>query len=224
MLYLNNRQKLFAAVAAVILILICGTVYTTWRKPAQVALAEGETALGIQNLSEPPERESNMLGPANEPEPDITVYVCGAVKEPGNVTVKKDTRLGEALELAGGALAEADLEQVNLAVKLMDEDYVYIPKKGGNLPEGQLQASKGQPAAQKGQPNLMDRPGSGKVNLNTAVQSELEKLPGVGPATAQKIIAYRQEKGVFQKPEDLMKVAGIGDKKYEQLKDWITAD
>lgn len=217
MLYLNKRHKLYTAIAAVILVLISGTIYINQQKSAQIVLAEDEQA-------EPEVQKPAEQVKAVEIDPDITVYICGAVKNPGNVTVKKDTRLGEVLSLVGGTLEKADLERINLAVKLSDEDYIYIPLKGEKVQSGQPNTSKGQPGTPKGQVNSAGEPKSTKVNINTAVQAELEKLPGVGPSTAQKIMAYRQEKGKFQKPEDLKKVTGIGDKKYEKLKDHIVAE
>lgn len=149
---------------------------------------------------------------ADEPE-IIVIYVTGAVKYPGVYELNKGDRVKDAIDVAGGTLPDADLLRINLAQKLLDEDKVYIPKIG-------------EESGNRGGVDYLI-PGvnsseSGKININNAGLAELEQLPGIGPATAQKIIDYRTKNGRFNSIEELKNVSGIGDKKYEDLKDKIT--
>jgi competence protein ComEA len=137
----------------------------------------------------------------------IFVHVAGAVQAPGLYRLSEGSRVAEAIEAAGGPTAEADLDALNLASVLQDADKVLVPERG------QASAPGGGPA-----------PGGGStlVNLNTATQSDLETLPGIGPALAQRILAYRSEHGTFRAVEDLINVSGIGPKTLENLRDLVT--
>lgn len=145
---------------------------------------------------------------------DILVYVVGAVKSPGVYTLNEGSRVKDAIEIAGGPLSDADLLVLNLAEKLQDEDKIYIPKQGevDEVTQGKSSQNIG-----------LSSKDDGKININTADISELEILPGIGPATAQKIIDYRNENGRFKSIEEIKNVSGIGDKKFEQIKDKITS-
>lgn len=111
----------------------------------------------------------------------------------------------------------ADLSQINLAQKLEDGQKVYIPSKGENVVFQNQSAQSSEVQKQ----NTATQSASGKVNINLATQEQLEELPEVGQSTAQKIIENRQSQGKFKTPEDLKRVTGIGDKKYNKLKDKI---
>jgi len=145
----------------------------------------------------------------------IVVHVAGAVKNPGVYTLEEGQRVKDAIEIAGGPLPEADLLRLNLAQKIHDEDKLYVPKIG-ETPEQSEQES-----SSYGATVGISSKNDGKVNINTADDAELTKLPGVGPATAQKIIDYRNANGPFKTIEDIKNVSGIGDKKFEQIKDMI---
>ncbi len=149
---------------------------------------------------------------------EISVYICGNVKEPGVVEIKEGTRLDEAIKMAGGPIEKADLAAVNLAYKLKDEDMIYIPEKG-EKPRETVKAVQGVNTftSKSGDNN-------GKVNLNTATESELDTLSGIGPATAKAIIAYRTKVGAFGSIEEVKEVKGIGDAKFDSIKDSITVD
>jgi competence protein ComEA len=151
----------------------------------------------------------------SKPEEDekIQVYVVGAVSKPGVYSVPVEARVYEAIDLAQ-ALPTANLKSINLAQKMEDGQAVVVPAEGEELPQigaGNAQNSMGIGAA------------NGKVNINLASSQELdEKLPGVGPSIAQRIVDYRESHGRFAKAEDLQEVSGIGDKKYAEIKDLIT--
>ena len=138
----------------------------------------------------------------------LTVYVTGAVNQPGVVTVATGARVADAVNACGGLSPEADGEAINMAQAVKDGQQIRVPAKGATTAKTGGSAS----SADMG----------GLVNINTADEKALDTLPGVGPATAQKIIEYRENEGAFQSPEDIMKVRGIGKAKYEKMKDKIT--
>ena len=135
------------------------------------------------------------------------VHVVGAVRRPGVYRLPAWSRLAAALRRAGGATGRADLQGVNLAAKVSDGQQVIVPARVA----GASGAAGAAVAATPGQP----------VSLNNATVEQLDELDGIGPATAQKILDYRQEHGGFSSVEDLKEVSGIGPKRYESLKEQV---
>jgi len=141
----------------------------------------------------------------------IRVYVSGAVSAPGVYKFLPGTIVEDAIRSAGGAAPDADLERINLALDLQDQQHVHIPSKG---------ETSSLPFVSGG---LGDSLSSGDlVNINTASAAELETLPGIGPSTAQKIIAYRETNGLFTEIEGIQNISGIGEATVEGLRDLIT--
>jgi competence protein ComEA len=160
-----------------------------------------------------------VSAPAAQEEPkNIMVYVTGAVKNPGVYTLEEGQRVKDAIEAAGGSIPEADLLRLNLAQKLRDEDKLYVPRVG-EFPEGQEQG--GGDTGMVGATVGINASSDDKININTADLAELDTLPGIGPTTAQKIIDYRTQNGPFKAIEEIKNVSGIGDKKFEEIKDKI---
>jgi competence protein ComEA len=150
---------------------------------------------------------------------DLAVHVAGAVTHPGVVELPHGSRVIDAVEAVGGALADGDLDRLNLAAKLSDGQRVYVAKVG--------QADPGvvsDPGATGGTDPAAGGGGvaGGKVNLNTATQAQLEELPGIGPTYAQAIIAERERRGGFRSVNDLRSVRGIGDKRFAELAPLVT--
>lgn len=140
-------------------------------------------------------------GPSSGPSSgSLVVSVVGKVARPGLVTVPDGSRVADALRAAGGPLPDADLTQLNLARKLSDGEQVAV-----GVPP---------PPAAPGQP-------PGKVDLNTATETDLETLPGVGPAMAQRILQWRTKNGRFQSVDQLREVDGIGVTRFDHLKDLV---
>jgi competence protein ComEA len=139
----------------------------------------------------------------------ITVHVAGAVLSPGLCRLWEGSRVADALEKAGGASADAQLDDLNLAGKLADGQKVMVPRKA-------------QPEAQPAAGQVTAQPASTLVNLNTATPEQLDALPGVGPTMAAKIIEYRQKNGPFTTVDELDDVSGIGPSKLEALRDLVT--
>lgn len=143
----------------------------------------------------------------------IVIDVAGEVVKPSVYLLPEGTRIFQAIEAAGGLGPKADTSNVNLAAILYDGSKLYIPKKNEKV--NVVQTSSNQ-----GSFDISAEPG--KVNINTADSTELQKLSGVGPATAEKILAYRRDYGRFNKIEDLMNVSGIGEKTFAKLKSQIS--
>ena len=211
MIYITRTQKSLFAVILLVVVIISGTIYIRQEKATEISLGE---AIELKKTAAP-----TPMAVQSEVEPkEISVYICGNVKSPGVIKVKEGTRLDEAIAMVGGASGEADLNAVNLAYRLGDEDMIYIPKKGEKLQV----TSKTIPGVNTVKSITLNKPG--KVNINTASESELDTLSGVGPATAKAIIQYRNQKGPFKSIEDIKNVKGIGDSKFNSIKDGITVE
>ena len=144
---------------------------------------------------------------------NVTIYVSGEVNNPGIVTIESDKRLYDAVEKLGGVTQNADLNRINLAIKLNDEEHYIIPKIGeDNIISQDISVNN---------IDTIKNEQTSKININTATIEELDNLPGVGEATANKIVNYRDEKGKFNSIEDIKNVNGIGEKKYIDIKDKI---
>jgi len=149
--------------------------------------------------------------PAPTTPAELVVAVSGMVHEPGLVRLPPGARVADALEAAGGPLPEADLDHLNLARKVTDGELITV---GIPPPAGDPAGSSG-PAGAAG-------PAGALVNLNTATQAELETLPGIGPALAQRIIDYRTQHGAFQSVDELRQVSGIGEVRFAELRELVT--
>ena len=153
----------------------------------------------------------------------LKVYVAGAVLSPDVYELPPGARLNEALAAAGGPTDDADLIAVNLARRVQDEGYYFIPQVGETPPPIASAPTGPDPV----EPSLT--PGGGPatntlINLNTASVEELDRLPGIGPAKAQAIVAHREGNGGFQSVEDITSVSGIGPATYQKIKDLVTVD
>jgi competence protein ComEA len=170
---------------------------------------------------------TDAQGPVEVSAAAVFVDVCGAVKSPAVYELAPGSRVYEAIEAAGGLAKDADIRYINRAAALADGDRVYVPTEKETAADEPLPASAGLVAgqtdagsgAQAGQ-GAASTDGA-QININTADSAALQTLNGVGPATAQKIIDYRDGNGPFAKIEDLKNVSGIGDKTFEKLKDSI---
>ena len=152
----------------------------------------------------------------------IYVHVDGAVEAPGVYElVGTHVRANDAVRAAGGLSLEADTSRINLAAPLSDGDKLYVPAQGeGAAQEGSASAEGGSQGSTSAG-DSSEGGSTGVVNINTATASELDALPGVGPSTATSIVEDREANGPFASPEDLMRVSGIGEKKFAKLKDHI---
>lgn len=159
------------------------------------------------------EDDKNEISEDSEKD-EILIHISGSVKNEKVISLPEGSRIQDAINEAGGLTDEADLTNINLAYILEDGEKIYIPKKGEqtdeNVDNSNLSLSKNSNNSKQV-----------KVNINKASQEELEKISGIGPSTALKIINYRKENGKFTSKEDIKNVPGIGDIKYESIKDYI---
>jgi len=212
-----SRRQIYAYVAVAAVVAAVGVRYVVLPKAAGPA---GGEPLVLAAASPSPASPAAAASPSAAA--DVVVYVCGAVKSPGVVRVPAGARVADALALAGGPEARAELDGVNLAAKVVDGQQIVVPERGATVAgssTGAASASASGSASAAG--GSATAPGA-PVNINTASLEELDTLDGVGPATAQKIIDYRLTSGPFKVVDDIKNVSGIGDAKFAAMKDSIT--
>lgn len=146
---------------------------------------------------------------SDEDDAFIYTHITGEIKKPGVYKMKAGTRMDDLVKEAGGLTDDADIDQINLSEKLVDEERIIVPSKSGSSEEGITSAA-------------IDAK-TKKININKASLSELMTLPGVGEKTAQKFIDYREQKK-FKKIEDVMNIEGIGENKFKNIKDYISVN
>ncbi|HLW18480.1 MAG TPA: helix-hairpin-helix domain-containing protein [Actinomycetota bacterium] len=192
----HPREAGALAVLGLLLLIGAGLAYMRARPAAAVAPPSGAVSASAS--------PGTSAAPANT----IVVDVVGAVRKPGVYDFAQGARVIDAVRAAGGFLPDAEPQAINLARPLVDGEQVVVPRKG-ETPAG---AAGGGSAQQPG----------GKVNINSATESDFENLPGIGPVLAQKIVDYRDQHGPFRSIQDLMKVTGIGQKKFDSLSAYVT--
>lgn len=205
---MNIYKKSLLIFLVIVVAGAAGTMYGYYERDNAVSVAETESA-----------SPQNAVYDAGT----VTVYVTGAVQKPGVVTVAANSRVIDAVNACGGVLPTADAEKTNMAQLLKDGQQIIVYEKTVAFSQNTQPQSDSAQAAQKSAPSVKQSPAANeKVNINTADEKTLDRLPGVGPATAKKIVEYREQNGFFSAPEDLKKVRGIGEAKYEQMKDMVT--
>lgn len=154
-----------------------------------------------------------------EEEAEIIVHITGAVEKEGIVSLKEGDRIADAIKEAGGIKDNADLSTINLAYILEDGQKIYIPTKEEMEEIKSNNELKNEESIQNG--IVSGKEESSKVNINNADINELNTLPGIGSKTAEKIVEYRKEQGRFKGIEDIKNVKGIGEAKYNKIKEMI---
>jgi competence protein ComEA len=193
-----SRPQLAVYAAAALAIVLIGARYLRESRPAEPAPGGRPVPVRVSSA------DSGWA----------VVQVAGEVRHPGVYRLRSSERVDDAVRMAGGATSRADLSGVNLAAKVEDGRQVIVP------PRGQAAASA---AAAPGATSAAgaDGPTAAPLNLNTATAEQLDQLDGVGPATARKIVAYRQQHGGFRSVSELDQVPGIGPKRMAALKDHL---
>lgn len=269
-----DKKPYMLAAGALVLGVALGVLATVWtakpgmtpspsysgEREAPSSHAEGEAptpaAQSTQTISVP----AGPDPPGDELERPIVVSVCGAVKRGGIYRFERDSRVQDAIRSAGGLLDDADIEDINIAARLLDDTTLYIPFQIYTQQDGRSLVAKRTATAVEMNPGRYTRSGwaglarsdtplpaatfsaaaqetpaegmsnspatlgsNRPINLNTASSSELQELPGIGPKTAKKIIAYRQQRH-FKHIDELMEVHGIGEKKLEAVRNLVTVE
>ena len=143
----------------------------------------------------------------------IKVHIDGCVQFPGIIELAEGSRIADAIDKVGGITSNASIKNVNLAYVLQDGEKIHIPsveEENSNLEQIQVISSANTSSE------------NGKININKATLAELQKISGIGESTAKKIIEYRNINGKFKKIEELKQITGIGDKKYDIIKEEVT--
>lgn len=217
MRHLNKRDKIIFFI--ILGVIIIGIYYYINTKDKNIVTAQEENLEVQENKVESVENENN--------EEKIKVHVSGAVNKEGVVELEINSRIVDAIDKAGGIKENACMDEINLAYKLEDGMKVYIPtidekKEAEQRNEIGTQNNEYVPiGGGTNNKNENKSPESTKIDINTCTQTELETLPGIGPSTALKIIQYRNEKGKFKAIEEIKEVSGIGESKFNQIKDLI---
>ena len=150
------------------------------------------------------------------------IHIIGEINNPGVIELAKGSRIVDAIEKAGGVTAKADLGKVNLVFMLSDGQKVRIPSIDDNDKNAYVITDSGNNIIENSSYN--SGTGGGKVNLNSATQTELETLTGIGPSLAARILEYRNKIGKFKKVDELKNVKGIGQSKFDDIKDEVVVE
>ena len=200
MIELSKNQKIILAVVGCIILFVIGYYITSQTGEEEYINIDEENEIVDEEIDEE----------------EIIVHITGAVNNPGIVKTKEGARIADIIELAGGELESADTSEINLAYKVQDGEKIYIPTKGENK-ENLIYIT-----TEAGNNPISKSDDNKKVNINTASQEELDTLQGIGPSTATKIIEYREKNGKFKTIEEIKNVTGIGDSKFEAIKENIS--
>ena len=211
-----GRQRVAVALLALAALLVAGAVWArAVPRPAGGSGAEGALAPADQTL---PRASADPSATTAGPSDRVAVHVAGRVRHPGLVRLPAGSRVQDAIRAAGGATPGADLDAINLARKLTDGEQIRVLAPGDPAPPlGQGAAGTGGPAG----PGTPGATPAAPLDLNTATAEQLDTLPGVGEVTAGRIVAYRTAHP-FTAVDELLEVPGIGQRRFDQLKDLVT--
>lgn len=239
----QSRNKSTLITAAGVIIFLAAGIFTMLFFPdrdkgqEQTKIIQPKNSTSNSNLISNPEVKPEELKPevkeeikAEKPKPDWFVHVAGEVKKPGIYKISADARVFQAIDAAGGFTEKADQTSVNLASFLIDGYQINVLAKGAKKPQNEIQtrvqAKPSETIVIKQQNKTQTQKNSAvtidnRVNINSASAPELQRLNGVGPAIAARIVEYRNSHGIFSSPEDLLNVRGIGKVKLEKMRKQI---
>lgn len=245
---MNNFSKKQKIIVAIILCIIIGIVYYYFYNIDNdfKLISTEETDLNsytedtikekidkdIENLNK--SFQNDEIESSKEEAEKIIVHISGAVVNEGIVELKDNSRVSDAIEKAGGLKEDANIKDINLAYKLEDGMKIHIPNNveqeekenrkidmQENFKTSDMSDYITTSGEKQNEQILYNSSKELKVNINTATQTELEILPGIGPSTALKIINYRKENGNFTSVEAIKGVSGIGEAKFDNIKDFL---
>ena len=210
----NNKTKIILGLSILILVTIG---YYIYMNQSNFSISKEDILIRTEdsvNATDDEIEKTNKEDSKNI----IIVHVSGAVEREGIIELEDESRIINAIEKAGGLKEDACIKDINLASKVEDGEKIYIPTKDEytQLENNNQNNNLKEISSQK---SIISK--NNKININTATQTELETLPGIGSATALKIITYRNENGKFKSIEDIKKVKGIGESKFKEIKDLI---
>lgn len=184
----GGKKKLLAALVIALVITGAG-LYSWWQKNTIVTAGQFSSQAAGQNA----------LAAAGKAD-TVIVYISGGINKPGMYELNKGLRVLDAVNLAGGLTPDADANRINMAEVVKDGSHVAVPIAAAGSKAGDGTGTRQE-----------------KISINTADKNELDKLPGIGPAMAERILEYRQAKGAFKNLEELKNIPGIGEAKFNKL-------
>lgn len=219
---LNKKQKIILIIVTIIVMVGIG-YYMYVKDNVNVENDKEDLEIEQQKIDN---NENNVDSNKND-NLNIIVHISGAVNKEGVIELKENSRIADAIEKAGGLKDNACMDEINLAYKLEDGMKIHIPtieeQKNENIKEeSNNYIEKNNIVGDTNTNSNKQSKQTTKVNINKATQTELETLPGIGPSIALKIVNYRKENGKFKSIEDLKQVNGIGDSKFNKIKNLIT--
>lgn len=209
---LNKKQKIILIIIVIAILLFIGfyIIHKTNNTKFIELETEEDEYIDDNNIAEEDRGDETY-------KENIVVHVTGEVKKQGVVEISQGSRISDVIEAAGGITKLADLSKINLAYVVQDGQKIYVPNVEDKEEVTTITEDAGDGVIEEDISNNKEK----KININKASQSELETLNGIGPSTALKIINYRNENGDFKKIEDIKNVPGIGDAKFENIKNDI---
>lgn len=212
---LTKREWIFGGLTALLLLLLTLSFFLKTDNQSAAKTTDWNTppTKSPISTSQPQKPSVKSIPVQSYTKKEIVIDVKGEVHTPGVYQMEKGKRVVDAVEKAGGFTDKADQTLMNLAKRLQDEMVIYVPKKGEKPSDIPNIADSNTGANSESTPS--------KIDVNTANETQLEALPGVGPATAKAIIDYRKKHGNFKKPMDLTNVPGIGNKTVNSFKDLL---
>ena len=204
MFNLSNQEKITIFFLLIIIVIVSGVIlYRNFNVEDKFTI-------------NPPENPTENNSIVKIEAPPVIIHITGAVNNPGVYQLKSTDRIIDAVKIAGGATEEANLDAVNLASLLKDGQKIIIPYRiVGTTEENNSDNS------YKNIDSIYTSSYSDKININTANSNLLQSLPGIGPVLSERIVEYRDKNGLFSSIEDIREVSGIGEKKFEGIKDLI---
>lgn len=209
---LTKKQKII--VIAIAGIVVIGIMYFIYNKNQVKEDINIENEILVNNVSTNENNTNDDM---------VIIHITGSVKNPGIVKLKEESRIEDAIEAAGGLTENADITKVNLAYVVEDGTKIKIPSASEeDIGDEDIIDSKSGDNIIIEENAVPSNNSTQTININKATEKEFETLPGIGPSLASKIIEYRNQNGKFESIEDIKNVNGIGDNKYEKIKDLIT--
>ena len=205
----NLKNKIIVLIG--VLLIIIGTCYQINGKRKEKIELNYKNIV-IQNGIE----ETNIVEISKIEKEYIKIHIAGQVKNSGIIELEKGERISDAIEKAGGTTELADLDNVNLAYVLEDGQKLYIPSSEEKTEE-YISTENGKNIIQETKSSSV----KSVIDINKADKEQLQNIPGVGPSMAEKIVNYREENGNFNSVEDLKNISGIGEKKFESMKEFV---
>ena len=204
---LDNKQKKIVIIVGIIIII--GILYFIYNGIDKKSTDQiDNNMLSIENNTKENEGTKEL----------VIVHITGAVKTPGIVKLPEGARIEDAIDKAGGLTEDADISDVNLAYVLEDGIKIKIPTISEEKNEEIIINSSGEGIVEK---EISNNSENKIININKANETDLQTLPGIGASLAGRIVEYRNSNGKFNEIEDIKNVSGIGDSKYENIKNLI---